>query len=151
MKYKTKLIFTIFLFPLLILTFAYLAFTTTFSLKTATIKNNLDIEKIKLIDATNSISVTNPEIQDNKIKLNISFLKENDYVEYEITVKNNNKETIEIKDVIFDEEFTNSQKLNYDITYEPSPKIDVDSYTKIRIRILSPEITTGSLKINFIL
>lgn len=151
MRYKTKLIFTIFLFPLLILTFAYIAFTTTFSLKEDRTKDNIQIEKIKLVDATNSISVTNPEVEHNKIRFNISFLKENDYVEYEITIKNKNKELIEIKDVIIDEDFNTSKQLSYNISYEPSNKIEPNSTSVIKIRITSAKPTTGSVKVSFIL
>ena len=143
MRYKTKLVFTIFLFPLLILTIAYVAFTTTFSLKEATENRKEDLEIIKevtLVDASTTISVKNPQVINNKIELYVSFSNLDDFVEYEITVENKSIENINIKNIEVNQLEPTFQEIKHDISFEPSSDIKNNETTKIRIKIYANEI-----------
>ena len=60
---------------------------------------DIDIESVSIRDKSDTIEVSNPVLEDSTINSNIVFNEVGDYVTYEIKLKNNSNEELNIEDI----------------------------------------------------
>ena len=102
-----------------------------FNIKEVSAKNvDIVIEDIKIVSNSDTVEYTKPEVKDNKISSEITFNNLNDYVTFEVTLKNNENIKYFIEK-IFDDNKNNNITITYD--YDDK-KIEENGKKKITIK-----------------
>ena len=94
-------------------------------------ENNILVDDIIIKDKSANIEVTDPKLSNNEIESNIIFNEINDFVTYELQLKNNNNIKYSI-DSIKD----NNKNQNISIEYDYDKNIEANSKGKIDIKII---------------
>lgn len=81
------------------------------------LENNFEIVDISLKDKSGSISVSNPSINDNSVVSNIVFYEINDFVTFELVLKNNNSDKYKI-DSIVNNNISDNVMVEYDFDHD---------------------------------
>ena len=102
-----------------------------FNIKNVSAKNvDIIIEDIKIISNSETVDYTAPTVKDNKISSEITFNNVNDFVTFEITLKNNEHIKYFIEKISDD-----NKNSNISITYDYENKqIDENGNKKIKIK-----------------
>ena len=113
------------IFLLFILT---ILFTFT-NVKAAT--KNIEISNVSVIDKSGTITVVDPVFSSNEITSNITFNQKDDYVTFELTLKNNENDKYKIES-IKDNNTNNNLKIEYDYDTNYLSKGDT---SKIKVKL----------------
>ena len=89
---------------------------------------DIKIEDVSITDKSSTVTTNTINYTDNEISSNVSFNKVNDYVTYEIKIKNNENKLFKIKSVT--DNYTND---NLVIEYENESEIKANSSTIVKL------------------
>ena len=106
---------------------------------------DISIESIQVVEKNNSVIVNNSDFTNNTLVSDIKFNNKNDYVIFEVELKNNSENNYEVMDII-----DNNESDNIEITYDFNNKIFSKENYKFKIKVLYKEklINTSSLTLN---
>jgi len=92
---------------------------------------NIKVTSVTVKEKSTTIEVADPVISDNEITSNITFNKLNDYVTFELTLKNNESEKYKITSIT-----DNNTNANLEIEYDYSNDFIASSdETKVRVKL----------------
>ena len=77
--------------------------------------NNIVVTNVTVKDKSDTITVNTPVLSSNEITSNITFNEENDYVELELTLKNNEEDSYKIESI---KDNNTSDRITIDYDYE---------------------------------
>jgi len=101
---------------------------------------NIKVTSVTVKEKSTTIEVADPVISDNEITSNITFNKLNDYVTFELTLKNNESEKYKITSIT-----DNNTNANLEIEYDYSNDFIASSdETKVRVKLTYKNQLTNS-------
>lgn len=127
----------------LIFTFVFIFFTC---ISVSAKDLNISIEDVKIVEKSSSVTTSDIEFLENTVTSNINFSNKNDYVVFEVELKNNSSEDnykiLNITD--------NNNLDNLDITYEFNEDLKKGESNKFKVKILYKEklVNQDSININ---
>lgn len=115
----------------------FLMFLITLSLFSVTnvsaASKNIELVGIDIVDKSNTISVDEPVISSNEITSSIKFNELNDYVDYKLTLKNNENERLKIESINDNLENENIEIL---YTFDSSNYINSNDTTIVNVKMV---------------
>ena len=130
---------------ILLLLFVFTFYSTNVFAKEVDIK----ITDVNIVDKSNTVIADNPIISDDNVNLSATFKEKDDYIVYEVSIKNIDDKKWKIESIS-----DNNSNKNLDIKYDYSTSyIDKNSFTKIKLRLTYKDklINTESIDISDIL